>query len=344
MNSDLYSLIQQLPKVDLHVHLDGSIKPETVLDLANQQGMDLPAITSSGLLPYLQVTDNCKGLNDYLSKFQLGASLLQTEAALERVAFETIEQASEHNCRYIEVRFGPQLHRQRGLGLEQVIQAVINGLQKGEKAFGIKAQAIVCCLRHQPASVNLKVVEAAAMFLGKGVAAVDLAGDEAGFPAFLFRKVFALAEKKGLPITIHAGEAAGPENIREAVSRLGAGRIGHGISLKQDPVLLQEICTNKIPLEMCPISNIQTKAADSWQEYPIREYFEQGLTVTVNTDNLTVSNTDLTKEYMMLAEKLDFTITEIVQLIRNGVEAAFLDMAEKNLLKHQFVNLPSPQR
>ncbi len=330
----MLQVVKSLPKIDLHLHLDGSVKPKTVLELATEQGVALPKSDLSSLKPYLQIEDDCPDLKSYLSKFDLVSQVLHTEKALERVAFELVEQAHSQNCKYIEVRFGPQLHRQKGLSLEVVIGSVIKGLNKGEQTFGVRAKAIACCLRHHSVEVNMEVIEAASSFLNSGLVGVDLAGDEASYPAYLFRSVFKIADKKGLPITIHAGEAAGANNIKDAIHKLGASRIGHGVRLKEDMSLFNEVYSRGIPLEMCPISNIQTKASDSWKEYPIREYFDQGLLVTVNTDNLTVSKTTLTKEYMILAKHFEFTTSELAQLVMNGIEASFLEVSDKKELKN----------
>jgi adenosine deaminase len=191
-------------------------------------------------------------------------------------------------------------------------------------------------MRHHGREDNLAVVKAAARYAGQGMAAVDLAGDEASFPPELFREVFALSRTLGIPVTIHAGEAAGADNVYEAVTQLGAARIGHGVRLKEDPSILEMVLERRVPLEMCPVSNIQTKAVANWEVYPIREYFDRGLLVTVNTDNPIVSGTNITKEYEILAEKFGFTVSELVKLIMNGVEAAFLEDSEKQSLKLDF--------
>lgn len=327
--------LRHLPKVDLHVHLDGSVKPETVLELAQTHGISLPAANKKGLLPHMQVGDNCASLKDYLSKFEFTTRFLQTAEALERVAFEIVEQAADHRCKYIEIRFAPQLHRRNGLSAEEAIHHVIAGLRRGEKRFGVRARAIAICMRNHGEKENMEVIDAAASYVGKGLVAVDLAGDEASYPPELFRNVFAASHKRGIPVTIHAGEAAGAGNIREAVSNLGATRIGHGVRLKEAPEVMDMIRSRQIPLEMCPVSNIQTKAVSCWASYPIREYFEHGLMVTVNTDNPSVSGTSITKEYGILAEKFDFTLDELGKLVMNGVRAAFLENSEKELLKQE---------
>lgn len=331
-------LIKEMPKIDLHVHLDGSVKPATVLELAARQGLPLPAGDEAGLLPFMQVEEGqCGSLRQYLGTFGFVLQFLQTAEALERTACEVVEQASGHNCKYVEVRFGPQLHLHNGLSLDEAIAHVIIGLKRGEKLYGVKARAIAICMRHDSLAVNSEVIEAAARFLGKGLVAVDLAGDEAAFPAAAFRELFEIARQRKLPVTIHAGEAAGPENIYEAIMNLGATRIGHGISLREDPAVLALVKERGITLEMCPISNIQTRAVPGWSSYPVREYYEQGIAVTIHTDNMTVSDTNLTKEYGILADIFHFTASELAALVMNGVEAAFLPDAEKQLLKQAYI-------
>ncbi|MED4600403.1 adenosine deaminase [Paenibacillus validus] len=329
-------LIRKLPKVDLHLHLDGCVKPETALELASTLGIPLPASEKELLLPYMQVTDDCGSLKEYLSKFDFTTPFLQTGDALKRVAREAVEQAAEHSCGYIEVRFAPQLHRKMGLSVDETMYWVTEGLKQGEARCGVKARAIAICMRNHSQQANREVVEAAARFLGQGVVAVDLAGDEASFPAELFRDTFALARKHGIPITIHAGEAAGPANIYEAVTRLGAVRIGHGVRLQENPEVLEIVRERNVPLELCPVSNIQTKAVSGWEAYPIKQYFEQGLTLTVNTDNPTVSGTTITQEYQTIAEKFHFTLHELAAIVMNGVDAAFLEPREKRILKADF--------
>lgn len=329
-------LLSELPKVDLHVHLDGCIHPTTLMRLADQQGIPLPSDDAIDLLPYVQVGEDCSNLREYLAKFDFVLPFLQTKEALEQVAYEVVEQAAKHRIKYIEVRFAPQLHRESGLSAADTIVSVIQGLKSGEERFGVKARVIAICMRNHSVEANLEVVHAASLFKGNGLVAVDLAGDEASYPASLFREVFALARKLDIPVTIHAGEAASADNIEEAVLHLGASRIGHGVRLKENTRVFDMIRNERIPLELCPTSNIQTKAVTGWDAYPIREYYDQGIVFTVNTDNPGVSGTDITKEYRVLADKFGFTIREITVLILNGVEASFLEAEEKASLKRDF--------
>ncbi|WP_020619561.1 adenosine deaminase [Paenibacillus daejeonensis] len=331
-------IIKALPKVDLHLHLDGCILPSTLLELAREQQQPLPADEPQTLLPYMQVEGQCDNLKQYLERFDLVLPMLQTGEALERTAYEAVQQSAADNGMYIEVRFAPQLHTARGLTAAAAIGHVIEGLQRGERQYGVRAQVIAICMRHHNEALNREVIEAAAQYLGRGLAAVDLAGDEAGFPPELFRSVFALAAQHGLPATIHAGEAGGPANIREAIHGLGAVRIGHGVRLREDPALLAEVRSLQVPLEMCPVSNIQTRAVTDWSDYPIRDYLEQGLFVTVNTDNPTVSGTTMTREYSELAARFGFRPAEIATLILNSIEAAWLDAPAKDALRQRLLS------
>ncbi|WP_027085135.1 adenosine deaminase [Cohnella panacarvi] len=335
---DALQTLSALPKVDLHVHLDGSVSPESLIALARYQGIPLPTYDPPQLHPYMQIGEQgCGSLVEYLAKFDFVLPFLQTADALAYVATETVRQAAEHGAKYIEVRFAPQLHRERGLSADDAIRHVIRGLKLGERQFGVMARAIAICMRHHDGEANLEVVEAASRYCGHGLVAVDLAGNEAAYPASLFRDVFARAQGYGIPITIHAGEAAGPDNIAEAVERLGAARIGHGVRAREDDEVLALLRDRRIPLELCPTSNIQTRAVSGWSDYPIRDYVEQGLLLTVNTDNPSVSGTNLTNEYRVLAERFEFTPQEIKGFILNGVEAAFLREHEKEQLRREIL-------
>ncbi|MBB6731651.1 adenosine deaminase [Cohnella zeiphila] len=335
MKSELH-LVKRLPKVDLHLHLDGAVRPETALELARSEGISLPAEDSAGLLPYMQVGDDCGSLADYLAKFDFVLPLLQTRGALERVARELAEWAAGDGCLYVEVRFAPQLHVGKGLTCSDAIDAVLAGLRRAEASSGIVARAIAICMRHHPEERNLAAIEAAAEHFGRGLVAVDLAGDEAGFPASRFRRVFARARELGIPCTIHAGEASGPDSIAEAIDGLGAVRIGHGVRLREDPALLERIRERRIPLEMCPTSNVQTKAVAGWDDHPLRDYRDRGLSVTFHTDNPTVSGTTWSEECVAVAERLGFSLPEIARLMRNAVDVSFLDDAGKRRLRDRF--------
>lgn len=327
--------IFKMPKIELHLHLDGAIRPETLVDLAQQDGVELPTNQSSELDKYLRVGTECASLGEYLGKFELPLSVMQTKNGLERVAYELCENLAQENVRYFEVRFAPQLHIRKGLTLDEVVAAVLDGLNEGQIEFNLKAGLILCALRHHPSELNLEIAELAGRFKDKGVVAVDLAGDEANYPVEDHQAFFRRAQRLGLHITIHAGEASGAQSIKKAIA-LGAERIGHGVRLFEDGGLLEEVKAANILLEICLKSNYHTKAVASISEHPAKKYFDQGLRISLNTDNPTVSNTTLTEEYLLMVEELGFTLEDLRQMILYAAEAAFLPTSDKLELLENF--------
>jgi adenosine deaminase len=328
-------LVKKLPKVDLHYHLSGGLRLSTIKEIALSEGIELPA-TEHQLQTLLQAPENCTSLSEYLTKFKLPSLCLQTSANLKRAAYEAVEDMTKDNVKYLEIRFAPQLHIEKGLLLENVVSSVIEGMKEGERNFGIVARLILICLRDHDIKRNMEILELTRKFLGKGVVGIDLAGDEATFPPHMHKSVFEKAHELGIPITLHAGEGAGAESIREAVSGLFAQRIGHGVKLKENEEVFRLVKEKKIPLEMCLTSNIQTKAASSWQAHPIKEYYDQGIIVTVNTDNTTVSNTTLTKEYEIMIHQYGFTLHDLKKLSIGALQVSFLEDQEKELLLSKF--------
>ncbi|MDQ0116280.1 adenosine deaminase [Paenibacillus harenae] len=336
INKSMNDVLHIMPKVELHVHLDGSVKASTIRELAESRADSSLPESDDELLSLMQADPDTTSLTQYLSKFSFVLPYMQTAEAIERIAYELVEQAAEQQVRYMEVRFAPWLHTHQGLSIEDAIRHTVNGLRSGEEQFGTVARAIVICMRNHSFEQNIEAIEAASLFYAKGVVAVDLAGDEASYPAHQFAPLFERAKALKLPITIHAGEAAGAFNVRAAVEELGAMRIGHGVRMEEDPAVIELVKAKKIPLEMCPISNIQTKAVEGWTSYPLRKYIEEGIIVTVNTDNMTVSDTTITKEYTALMEYCGLTLNDIAALVMNGVKAAFLEDGPKAELVKRF--------
>ena len=319
--------------VDLHLHLDGSLSPEDIWVLAERSGVALPCSCAADLQPMLQAAPDCKSLGEYLEKFQLPLQVLQTEQTIALAVYRLLKRLAADGLIYAEIRFAPQLHLLRGLTQMQVVAAAVEGLNKGISEFGISAQLILCCMRMADnRAENQETVRIAQAFLGNGVCAIDLAGNEAAFPTAGFGDIFALAKELGVPYMIHAGEAAGAESVWQALE-LGAQRIGHGVRSVEDTHLVAALAEKKIPLEMCFTSNLQTKAVASVGDYPIRFLWEQGVCVTVNTDNMTVSGTNSHQEYKALERHFGFTADELLQLACNGAEAAFLPVKEIKQLK-----------
>ena len=313
--------LERLPKVELHYHFDGSMRLDTIADILAGQG---EKVTPDRLRSEIVIQGATPSLAAYLEKFERTFQCEQTQKDIERIAFEHVEDAGKSNIMYFEVRFAPQLMRRRGLSCLQVIDSVLQGLRCGMQSCPqVIGRAIVCGMRGDSLAMNMEVVEAALTRKGE-VVAIDIAGDEVGFPPLMLMDMFDRAREGGLPYTIHAGEAGDPQYIKEA-AMLGAKRIGHGTHINYDPNLMRFFAKRGIALEMCPTSNVHTHAVSCFEEYPIRDYFDKGLVVTVNTDNVTVSNTTLVNEFMILIERFGFTRAEILQLTRNAINACFAD-------------------
>jgi adenosine deaminase len=325
------SKLRQLPKAELHCHLDGSVRPATLLDLAREHHIRMPKDTPEELAEAMRA-DDAQNLEDYLRLFDITVSVMQTADALERIAYELAEDAAEDGVRYIEVRNAPILNVVGGLTLVEAVEAPLRGLRRAEKDFGITGRFIVIALRQFPADHSLEMARLAVEFRNDGVVAFDLAGAEKGNPASVHAAAFTYAREHNLAVTVHAGEGDGPESIRQAVHLCGANRIGHGTRLIEDPDLTQYVNDRRIALEVCLTSNVQTKVADSYATHPFREYFDRGLNVTLNTDNRLMSATTLTDEYVYAAEHLGFTLDELAGIALNGFESAFLPWEERLML------------
>jgi adenosine deaminase len=327
------ALLRELPKTDLHVHLDGSLRPGTIWELSREQAVDLPADSEDGIRRWFTQELPERDLVAYLSRFDVTTSVMQTEEALERIAFELVEDAAAENVWYMEVRYAPILSTKRGLSPRQVVDAVERGLRRGQQVHPrTQAHQIICGLRHFEPERAVRMAALAVEYKGRGVLAFDLAGAEVDNPAKRFREAFYLVRHANLNVTVHAGEAYGPESIHQALHWAGAHRIGHGVRLREDPDLLEYVRDHRIPLEMCPTSNVQTGAVDSIEEHPIREYFDRGVRVTVNTDNRLMSDTTMTGEIELLVERLGFDLEEIKKLLLNGFKSAFLRYPERKAL------------
>jgi adenosine deaminase len=325
------SKLRQLPKAELHCHLDGSVRPATLLELAREARVQMPRHTAEELAEFMRV-DDANSLEDYLRRFDVTVSVMQTEEALERIAYELAEDAAEDGVRYIEIRNAPILNVVHGLTLVQAVEAPLRGLRRAEKDFGIIGRSIICALRAFTPEESLEMAQLAVEFKNDGVVAFDLAGGEKGHPAARHVAAFRYAREHNLAVTVHAGEGDGAESVREAVHICGANRIGHGTRLIEDPDLMQYVNDRRIALEVCLTSNVQTKVADSYEAHPLREYFDRGLNVTLNTDNRLMSGTTLTDEYVHAAEQLGFTVDELAGIALNGFESAFLPWEERLML------------
>lgn len=317
--------IKKMPKVELHCHLDGSMPLALVQRLSGDK-----TVTKADL----QVADDCPSLAKYLEKFTIPCQCIQTKEGLKEASYALLEDVAKENVQYIEVRYAPIFSTSEGLSLREVMESVIAGLKVGYQDFGVHANSIVCAMRHISIEENVEMLKVARELLGEGVCALDLAGDEAAYPTSNFQELFKLARVWEMPFTIHSGETGSVDNVREALE-LGAQRVGHGIALRQDVELIKECAKQGIGIEMCPTSNLQTKAIDSWDNYPLLYFLEQGLKVSVNTDNRTVSNTTLTKEFEMIYASCNYNDDIIRQLQLNAIETSFASDDIKHILLQQ---------
>jgi adenosine deaminase len=335
------AFFQAMPKAELHLHLDGSVRPRTVLELAAQGGVAVPTQDLERLTDYLEATDSTTSLVEYITYFELPIAVLQTVPALERATYELCEDLKNDNVRYAEIRYGPWLHVQQGLSLTDVIRAVLSGWHAGQKAFGLEGGVIVTALRDMPPAQNVSLAQVAGRFVSDGVVGFDLAGDEAGHPPVLHQDAFRVARSLGLNITIHAGEAAGPESVRQAIS-MGAMRLGHGVRAQEDREVMATIKENGVQLDMAPTSNAHTKAVRRLQDHPLKRFYEQGIKVTISTDSRTVSDVTLTQEYLTVARVLGCSRAEISAMNMQALDGGFTDEVTRARLRHEFVEAAVP--
>jgi adenosine deaminase len=322
-------VFQALPKTDLHVHLDGSLRLETILDIAKKEGTELPASTVEGLHAAIGCGKNFGSLVDYLKGFEITLRVMQSEDSLERIAFELAEDAHQENVRYMEVRYAPMLHTRRGVKLTKVVEAVLDGLRRARETYGIKANVIVCGIRNIAPESSYEMAELAVAYKGRGVVGFDLAGAEADFPAKHHRDSFQLVRDNNINCTIHAGEAYGPESIAQAIHVCGAHRIGHGCRLRENGDLLHYMNDHRIPLECCPSSNVQTGAVRDISSHPLKLYFDLGLRVTVNTDNRLITDTSVSKELWLCHTKMGIPFEDMKNIIVSGFKSSFRPFHEK---------------
>ncbi len=338
----LDSLLKKLPKVELHCHLDGSLRVETILDLARRHNVSLPSSDASGLTKILSIGKKRGTLEEYITRFDITLSVMQTRDSLKRIAYELIEDVAAENIRYIEIRYSPILHTSNGMTLDEAIFSVRDGLKKGEKDFGVRSGIIVCGIRHISPEASLKLADLCVRFKNKGVVGFDLAGAEENFPAKDHREAFYMILNHNINATIHAGEAFGPTSIHQAIHYCGAHRIGHGTRLKEDKDLMRYVNNHRIPLEICLTSNWHTFSVRSLKHHPMRYYYDQGIRVTLNTDNRLMSNTTLTKEFGLARDLFGFTLHDFREVTIVAMKSAFLPhKIRKEMIKNIAVEFES---
>lgn len=324
-------LLRALPKAELHCHLDGSLRPHTLIELGREYGIAMPAWHPDALADFMMVRD-ARHLEDYLQRFAITLSVLQHADALERVSYELVEDAAREGVRYIEIRYAPVLNLRHGLSLGEAVEAPLRGIERAQRDFGTLARVIICGLRHLSPEISFELAELAAAYRGRGVVGFDLAGAELGHPARAHAAAFDFARRHDLALTVHAGEGAGADSVREAVFDCYAERIGHATHLVDDEMLSEYVNDHRIALEICLTSNVQTHAVASYEEHPLRAYHDRGMNVVLNTDNRLMSGTTLTDEYLLAARHLDFTFEELAEIALNSFASAFLPWPERHAL------------
>lgn len=334
--SGLRAQLHALPKIDLHRHLEGSLRLETLAEIAQEHGIDLPGHNIEALRPLVTVTNEKPDFKRFLEKFGVLRRFYRTQAAVERVAYEAVADASADNIRYLELRFNPvALTRVQGFTFDQVTTWVCSTVASAQRDLGIRANLILQIGRDESVETAFQIAEVAIAHREDGVVGLDLAGDETSYPASGFSEVFRRARLAGLGLTLHAGEVGSAANVREAIG-LGAQRIGHGVRTVEDSEVVQLVHDQGIALEMCPTSNIQTGVVRRFWQHPLPDLLALNLRVTINTDDPSVSDTTLTDEYMTAVLAMGVTLGQIKQMILLAAEASFQPAEERNRMVDWF--------
>lgn len=332
MDTFSFEFLYSLPKAELHCHLDGSMRVDTIIDIAKKHGVSLPYTDTDSLGAYLKVGDSCKNLVDYLKSFAVTVSVLQDRDSLIRAVYELAEDASLENVRYLEIRYCPALSTQKGLTMDDVVCAMLEGKAKSEGDFNIIVNIIICALRHNSQEEATEHARLAVLYKDKGVVAFDIAGPENGYPAVLFQNQFQTVSAAGQHSIVHAGEACGSESVYEAVHTIGVKRIGHATSLVHDKVLMDDVRTRNICVEACVSCNVQVRAIDTVASHPVKQYLDAGICVTLNTDNRLLSDVTLTKEYKIVCDTFQLSKENLYTIIINGFRSALIPEKEKEML------------
>ena len=325
------------PKVDLHCHLDGSIRLSTLIELASEFGVELPSTDEKELRDHLGIGKKFHDLEEYLKIFDFTLAVLQSKAALERVAFELAEDAAKENVVYLEVRFAPVFHTSHALKWSETVQAVLDGLHRAEEAFDITCRLILTGIRSIDPLISKELAELAVTYKGKGVVGFDLAGAEEDNPASDHTEAFYVIKNNNINCTLHAGEVVGRKSISEALHYCGADRIGQGTKLVENSDLLNYVNDHRIPLEICLSSAILVGSFEKVSQHPFPFYLDYGLRVTLNTDSRLFADTTMTDELYLAAETFELTRKDLRNIIINGFKAAFLPYRDKVALMNKYL-------
>lgn len=329
-------LIEKLPKTDLHCHFDGSIRLNTLIELAQKYDIKLPSYEPQVLMEKMKYGRVRKTLLEYLMGFDPLVAVLQHPDDISRAFYEVCEDAKEENVWHLELRYCPLLHTKKGLTPKEVVESCIKAQERAERELGMSVGQILCGLKHDEGSSILDMAKLAVDYRGKGVVGFDLAGPEEGFPIRNYLEAIHLARRNHLFITLHAGESYGPKSIAEAIHEASAHRIGHGTSLIKDPELLDYVVDHRIGVECCPISNWHTGAVKSLDEHPLKMFLKAGVRASINTDNRLCSDTTITEEIMAMREHLSLSLEEIKRTLINGFKSAFLPYEQRAKFLNEF--------
>ena len=323
--------IRSLPKVELHVHTLGSIQPSTLLSIIKEDGKDTPYKTVEDIVKRFQYTD----FTHFIEVYMEIVGYISDESHFEHITFDMLEKCSECNTRYVEASFSPRDHIQHNLDFAKMIDAINKGIDRARESFGIETNIRIDLVRSSTHDETMEVLDHIAKN-PYNIVSVDIGGNETRFPPAPFAEAYERAREMGLHLVAHAGEAAGPQSIWDAIEILKVERIGHGVSAREDPRLIALLKENRIGIEMNPISNVRTGVVKSIQDHPIREFYDKGLLVTVNSDDPSLFHTDLNNEYLQIHEHLGFSVPELFQLSMNGIETAFIAEGMKKELRTSF--------
>ncbi len=308
--------------VELHLHLDGALSIDNCKKIAEIQNIDIPGDVE---ISNMMIVKDCHDLKEFLTKFEFPLSLLQTKEGIMNAIKNLQDELLEQGILYAEIRFAPSLHTRKGLSQEEVVNAAINGLNLSK----LKSNLILCCMRGNNHDENIETVRLTKKYLDKGVCAIDLAGDEGIYPTKDYEDIFKYANELEIPFTIHAGEADGPSSVYDAI-RFGAKRIGHGVRSIEDPELVKLLKEKNITLEICPTSNICTSVFNKISDIPIKYFIDNGINITINTDDPVICNTTLKNELTLVKDVFNLTDKEMIKLQLNAINASFISKEEKD--------------
>ncbi len=333
----LQKLGKDIPKADIHRHLEGSIEPEVLIAVAKKHNIPLPSYNVEELRPHIQITPQDKTLLDFLKKFDPIGRVFKSKEVIADLTYGSIQDAHQDNVKYLEFRYSPQyMAKAHNLDLEDVVKGVFEGVQKAAKDFDTKVNLTLIVERWDNHDRAREVADLAARHQDKGIVALDLANDEFHFPPGPFAQIFQDAKKAGLKITVHSGEAGPADNVRVSIEQLKADRIGHGVRAYTDPSLVQLAADKQVVFEMCPTSNEQTQTVESMDNYPMKEFLQAGIPVTLNTDDPSISGIKLSGEVVKVAKLFDFSLNDFRQMEQNAIDHGFTTDDNKRELTQAF--------